>query len=231
MNDQALVIQQPEAEPRQLILLLHGVGGRPQDLQAMAQALAARFPQALIVCLAAPDAAEQGDGRQWFSTRDITDENRPGRVDAAMPALLALIQNWQRQAGLSATETALIGFSQGAIMALASAQLEVTPAKRIVSIAGRCAVLPEALPADVVVHLLHGRADTVIPYAETVRAAHRLRTIGADFRADVFPHIGHEPHPEMVDCAVDWLATHVPRALWKDALSSAPQSQSSSTVH
>jgi phospholipase/carboxylesterase len=57
--------------PRQLIVLLHGVGADGNDLIALAPALAKRLPNAAFV---APDAPEPCDlapfGCQWFSLRD-----------------------------------------------------------------------------------------------------------------------------------------------------------------
>jgi Phospholipase/Carboxylesterase len=57
--------------PRQLIILLHGVGADGNDLIALAPVLAERLPNAAFV---APDAPEPCDlapfGCQWFSLRD-----------------------------------------------------------------------------------------------------------------------------------------------------------------
>jgi phospholipase/carboxylesterase len=57
--------------PRQLVVLLHGVGADGQDLIGLAPMLAERLPHALFV---APDAPQPCDmapyGRQWFSLQD-----------------------------------------------------------------------------------------------------------------------------------------------------------------
>ena len=57
--------------PRQLVVLLHGVGADGQDLIGLAPMLAERLPHALFV---APDAPQPCDmapyRRQWFSLQD-----------------------------------------------------------------------------------------------------------------------------------------------------------------
>lgn len=63
-------------------------------------------------------------GRQWFSVQGITEDNRQARVDAIMPTFIETVRYWQKQSGVGANATALIGFSQGAIMALESIKAE-----------------------------------------------------------------------------------------------------------
>ena len=75
---------------RQLFILLHGVGGTPDSLLPLAEAVRAAFPTAAVLI---PEGFEPfdggGAGRQWFSVRGVTEENRPARVAAALPALAA----------------------------------------------------------------------------------------------------------------------------------------------
>lgn len=212
---QALVLQRP-AQAAQLILLFHGVGSNAQSLAGLGQAYAQTFPQALVVAIDAPYESELAPGgRQWFSVRDVSDENRPQRVAAALPAFEFAVRHWQQQSGVDATGTALVGFSQGAIMALESALRPEPVAARVIAISGRFARLPEQpLHENSTVHLLHGKTDAVVPYRHTIEGAMRLRTLGADFTADVLPFIGHELHPELVALAVEKLQQHIPARLW-----------------
>lgn len=216
MNDpQALVLQRP-AQVAQLILLFHGVGSNARSLAGLGQAYAQAFPQALVVAIDAPYESELvPGGRQWFSVRDVDEDNRPQRVAAALPAFEFAVRHWQQQSGVDAAGTALVGFSQGAIMALESVLRPEPVAARVVAIGGRFARLPEApLHENSTVHLLHGKADTVMPYRHAIEGAMRLKTLGADFTADVLPYIGHELHPELVDLAVEKLQQHIPARLW-----------------
>jgi phospholipase/carboxylesterase len=135
-------------------------------------------------------------------------------VAAALPSFEACVAYWQAQAGVGAAATALVGFSQGAIMALESSVRPDPVAARIIALSGRFAKLPHSpLHEGTSVHLLHGKTDAVIPYSHAIHAAHRLKELGADFTADVLPFIGHEVHPDLMDLAVDKLKHHIPGRL------------------
>jgi phospholipase/carboxylesterase len=212
-----LVIQNPADGAKQLMLLFHGVGATPQDLLPVGERLAKVFPEACIVSVQSPDACDLGRGFQWFSVRDITEENRPARVAAVLSQFVALVQDWQRQTGVGPEATALLGFSQGGIMALEASQLPQHLAGRIVSLAGRFAQLPQAPHALTTLHMLHGKEDGVIHYGYTVTAAQHLVNLGADVTADVLPFVGHTVSDDMLDLLVERLQGHVPKRVWEAA--------------
>lgn len=213
---QALILQQPSPKAAQLILLFHGVGSNAQSLAGLGQAYAQVFPQAMVVAVDAPHPSELAPGgRQWFSVTGVTEENRVERVDAVLPAFEFAVRHWQERSGVGTAGTALVGFSQGAIMALAAALRPEPVAARVIAIAGRFARLPEApLHEGSTLHLLHGKADAVMPYSHAIDGAMRLKALGTDFTADVLPFIGHELHPDLVELAVEKLQQHVPARLW-----------------
>lgn len=188
-----LLIQQPatDGSTEQLFLLFHGVGSNAQDLRGLATALAARHPRAWVVNVQSPDPSDLGQGWQWFSVRGITDDNRPQRVAAALPAFLQAIARWQRRSGVPSGRTTLMGFSQGAIMALAATQQQPAPATRVVAMAGRFATPPLHAPTDIRIHLLHGQADVVVPAQGSVDAHARLQALQADVTLDLIPGLSH----------------------------------------
>jgi phospholipase/carboxylesterase len=193
MHD-ALIIQRPVRQgvgPLELILLFHGVGANAKDLEPLGSFLAQQRPQAWVVSVQAPLATESGRGWQWFSVMGITEANRPGRVVEAMPRFADTVSHWQRAAGANAASTTLIGFSQGAIMALESTQQGPALAGRVVAVAGRFAQTPRLAPAGTVVHLMHGDQDRVMPMALAVDGASALRALGASVTLDAFPGLGH----------------------------------------
>ena len=153
----------------------------------------------------------------------ITEENWLARVAEALPAFQACVAHWQQVAGVGAAATALVGFSQGAIMALESSKSNPTIASRVFALSGRFATLPEVAPTETTIHFLHGKVDAVIPYNHAVSAAHHLRDLGADITAEVLPFVGHEIHPDFIELVITKLSTHVPQRLWAEALKAAPQ--------
>jgi len=121
MKDAHFVVQRPTSPAKQLLLLFHGVGDNPVSMGEIGRWFAPAFPDALIVSIGGVEASGAAPGRQWFSVGNISEENRQQRVDAVMPQFIEVVRYWQQKSGISPLATALIGFSQGAIMALEGA--------------------------------------------------------------------------------------------------------------
>jgi phospholipase/carboxylesterase len=189
MNE-ALVLQSP-AVPRQLFLLFHGVGATPDNLAPLGLRLAGEFPDAAVVSVPGPDHSDLGAGLQWFSVRGVTEANRPQRVAATLDRFVQAVRHWQQRTGVAAEVTTLVGFSQGAIMALAAAESAPPPAARVVSLSGRFSELPQRAPAGVRLHFVHGDADPVIPSSHAQQAARALQALGAAVTMDLVPDLGH----------------------------------------
>jgi phospholipase/carboxylesterase len=215
----SLILQQPPRLPAdQLMLLFHGIGAEPRQMKGLGERLAAAFPNAFIVSVAAPHPCDMGTGRQWFSLRDINEELRVARVRAALPAFESTVRHWQAVSGASIEATALIGFSQGAIMALESTRDREALAGRVISIAGRFARLPERATLSTTLHLFHGKHDAIVEYGHTVAAAERLVALGGDVTADVIPFIGHEVHADIELLLIERLQGYLPQRRWAEAM-------------
>ncbi|NVO05785.1 MAG: esterase [Rhodoferax sp.] len=198
----AIVIQKPTGAAQQLILLFHGVGSNAQDLVPVGQQFAAKFPAALVLSLEGLQPSDFGQGRQWFSVAGVTEENRPGRVAAVMPAFRSLIQQLQKDSGVSAANTTLIGFSQGSIMSLESTQTQPVLAGHVIAIAGRFAAPPTHAVNGISVHLVHGDADQVMSVESSRSAAKQLQALGANVTLDIEPGMGHGINARMLSAAL-----------------------------
>jgi phospholipase/carboxylesterase len=211
VNTHDLIVERPST-PTQLILLFHGVGSNASDLLPLGEAVAPHLPDALIVSVQAPEAA--GRGWQWFSVQGVTEADRPARVAAAMPGLVQTVQRWQQDTGLTSEQTTLVGFSQGAIMALESTQLHTPPAARVVALSGRFAQPPRVTHRWVRTHLVHGEADAVMPVQGAVDALAQLQTLGAAATLDRFSGLGHGIDARVVEAVVRRLNEAAGSSTW-----------------
>ena len=91
-------------------IFLHGVGSTGASLKPFARDLNLQldmhFPDG-------PQSFHVGQGRQWFSVQGVTETNRPARVAEALRAFTEIVESFG-----DPRDSLLIGFSQGAIMAL-----------------------------------------------------------------------------------------------------------------
>lgn len=207
---------------KQLFILLHGVGARPSDLVPLAQKLGETFPGAAFLL---PEGTYPfdggGSGRQWFSTSGVSEENRISRVAEAMPGLHTLVKQAQDRFSVLQSDTALVGFSQGAIMALEFSIVHDGGVGRVLAFSGRFAKLPEKAPELTTLHLLHGENDPVIPVAHARAAFERLMDMNGDATLDLAASVGHELHMALADRAILRLQTCIPLRSWKKALDGA----------
>jgi phospholipase/carboxylesterase len=194
-----------------LVILLHGVGSHGADIAQ----LGGLWQQSLHdTRFAAPDGPEPFGppgfpGRQWFSVQGVTPENRPARVAAARPAFDRILHDIVAAHGLGDDlgRVALVGFSQGAIMALDALASGRWPVGAVVAFSGRLASPPPLAPAlGIPVMLLHGAADPVMPAAESERAAATLAALGVRAECHVFPRLEHGISPEGAAMAGRFLA-------------------------
>lgn len=201
----SIVVQPAPLQPKRLILLFHGVGADANSLLPLGQALTRAFPEAMVVSVEGPHVSDLGRGRQWFSVIGITEQNRPARIEAVMAAFQAVVHHWQEVAQVDAEHTTLVGFSQGAIMALESTQQPETITSRVLALAGRFAVPPRQAAAQTIVHLIHGEQDRVIAPSFSVEAARRLQALGSQASLDLVAGLGHEIDARVVACAIERL--------------------------
>jgi len=138
-----------------------------------------------------------------------------------MPGLHAKVKQAQDRFNVLQSDTALIGFSQGAIMALEFSVVHDGGVGRVLAFSGRFAQLPEKAPALTTLHLLHGENDAVIPVAHAQAAFERLMELDGDATLDLASSVGHEIHAALADRAINRLQTCVPLRSWKKALDSA----------
>ncbi|WP_088279779.1 esterase [Ideonella sp. A 288] len=212
-----------QGHPEQLMILLHGVGSRGLGMAPMAQLLRRDYPQAVLM---APDGFEPfdggGDGRQWFSVAGLSEDNRPARVAAMLPRLADWVRAAQQRSGVGPAATALVGFSQGAIVSLELAGLHDGLAGRVLAFAGRYAVLPTQAPRQTTLHFFHGADDAVIPAAHARAALERLGALQGDATLDIAEGIGHTLDPVLARCALERLRTHIPHRTWAAAMGAVP---------
>jgi len=219
MKHDHFIVQSPEKPAQQLLLLFHGVGDNPVAMGEIGSWFAPIFPQALVVSIGGAEPGGVAPGRQWFSVQDVTEENRQARVDAVMPFFIETVRYWQQQSGVGANATALIGFSQGAIMALESIKAQPGLASRVIAFNGRYASLPQTASTATTVHLIHGGEDRVIELSHAVAAQEALVSAGGDVTLDIVEDLGHAIDDRSMQFALDRLRYTVPKHYFDEALS------------
>lgn len=184
-----------EGEAEQLVVFLHGLGADGSDLIALAPVLARSLPDAAFVSPNAPFPCDMAPfGYQWFSFQSREPADILAGVEAAAPRLEAFLDAELARFGLADSALALVGFSQGAMMALHVAPRRASPCAAVLSYSG-AVVAPERLAAEVrarpPVLLVHGDADEIVPFSNMAAAEAALKAAGLPVSAHRRPGLGH----------------------------------------
>lgn len=172
------------------VILLHGLGADGWDFVPIVAEL--ELPDSLPLRFVFPHAPLRPvtinngyEMRAWF---DITDFSPEGRADATGLAessrRAAAYVDREIQAGITASQVVLAGFSQGGAVAL-DAGLRYP--QRLAGIVALSSYLPFAAAlaagrsvanAELPVLLCHGRADPVVPFSMGIESRDALRSMG-----------------------------------------------------
>ncbi|HET6469742.1 MAG TPA: dienelactone hydrolase family protein [Geminicoccaceae bacterium] len=185
--------------PRQIVVLLHGVGADGNDLIGLAPMLAERLPRAAFF---APDAPYPCDmapyGRQWFSLQDRRPQSMLQGIQRAAPLLDGFLDSLLDRHRLEPEAMGLVAFSQGTMMSLHVAPRRTRQIGAVLGFSG--ALLgPELLQAEVrsrpPVMLIHGDADQVVPVQALQLAVQGLQAAEIPVQWIVRPGLPHSIDP------------------------------------
>jgi phospholipase/carboxylesterase len=180
--------------PRQIVLLLHGYGSNGADLIGMAPHWQKALPGALFLAPNAPQRLGQGTGYQWWPLHGFSPQALAAGATQAAPAINAFIDRKLGQYGLSDADLAIVGFSQGTMMALQIGLRRSSPPASIIGYSGMF-VGTHGLSADAVVKppvlLVHGAADPVVPISALHAARGELERLGIAAATHVCQGLGH----------------------------------------
>jgi phospholipase/carboxylesterase len=192
-----------------LVIMLHGVGSSGNDLSPLANTWKTTLPGAVFVSPNAPAPSSFGSGYQWFSVAGVTEENRGSRIVDARPSFDTVISSIIAENGFAdkLDRVALVGFSQGTIMALDAVASGRWPVGAVVGFSGRLASpLPLQPALKTPILLVHGSADPVIPATETSKAAATLQALGLKVETLSLPSVPHTISAEGAARAGSFLA-------------------------
>jgi phospholipase/carboxylesterase len=187
-------------KPRRLVILLHGLGADGNDLIGLQQYWGRVVPDAEFISPNAPFPCDMAPyGYLWFSVQDRTPEAVLAGVRAAAPSLDGFIDEELQKRGLTESDTALVGFSQGTMMSLYIGLRRAKPLAGILGYSGRL-IAPELLASELrsrpPVLLVHGTHDPLVPFESLAHAEAALKTAGVPVETLACPGIEHSIDPE-----------------------------------
>lgn len=198
-------------KPVYLVVLLHEEGAEGQMVIDRALNWAPDLPKADFLAAEAPFPAP-GGGRQWFPSDAMTPEAIAHGLQTVGPWLDAFLDEMLAARRLPESHLALVGFSQGAMLAL---HVGLRRAAAPAAIVGFGAALPSAdnlaseIRARPPIFLIHGEADEVVPFSAMTETRERLKALGVPARSMRRPGLGHGVDDDGILATGDILTAHL----------------------
>lgn len=200
-----------------LVILLHGYGSNGDDLMGLVPYWRAALPNTVFASPNAPQVCPGAPGGyQWWALTNTSAGGRAAGVRQPAPALNTYIDAQLALYGLPDERLALVGFSQGTMMALHIGPRRARPLAGIVGYSGMLAD-PAELATEVLtrppVLLVHGDADEVLPVASLNQAKLGLEAAAIDVVTHVSPGLGHSIDEPGLRLGMTFLAHRLGRPL------------------
>ena len=195
------------SESHALLVLLHGRGADAHDLLPLADEL--RRDDLLVLAPQAPYALTGpfGVGYAWYDMHDIGDPD-PKTFMPSLSRLREFLDAVIAGYPVDAERVFLLGFSQGAVMSLATA---FTDPRRLAGIVALSGYLPQSISGAeggnldrLPVFIGHGNADPLIPVTEGHRARDVLTAEGADVTYREYS-VAHRIAPDELEDIRTWI--------------------------
>jgi phospholipase/carboxylesterase len=194
----------PAAHAKLAVILLHGRGGSATDILSLAP---------LVSPLDAVTLAPTASGNTWYPYSFLAPfaQNQPG-IDSAHALIEAMLAKLDAD-GVPAASTALVGFSQGACLAVDHALRFPRRYGAIVGLTGGL-IGPLGTPFaangsldGTPVLLAAGDPDPHVPWERVAETARVLKAMGGEVSLERYPGAPHAVLPEQAAKAKALLAT------------------------
>lgn len=190
---------QPNFQPKKMVIMLHGYGSNAKNLLELAQFLA--LPEIIFISVNAVSNWEGGffDSYQWFSLYhqngqkkqlpEIASQIKEANLQLAN-FISAKLKKWQ----LNYADLVLLGFSQGAMMANYQGFTLPQQVAGVLSYSGKI-ILPTLLQQPILhkpkTCLIHGKQDSVLPFENFLEAKKILAELNVAYQDCALDNLDH----------------------------------------
>tara|TARA_B110000263_G_scaffold239454_1_gene241686 strand:+ start:412 stop:1068 length:657 start_codon:yes stop_codon:yes gene_type:complete len=182
-------------KPRQILILCHGYGGDGNDISGLAINWQRFLPDAVFICPNAPEVcAINPQGYQWFDLSSEKEEIILEKSLIAEEKLNIFLDQVLDDTQLEPKNLALVGFSQGCMMAIQVGLKKKEQINCLVGYSGKIINknnLSKNINSRPKIMLMHGENDTIVSPMYLLEAKDYLNNVGIKIKTKIFKDCEH----------------------------------------
>ena len=198
-----------KSNPKNAVILCHGYGGDGNDISILANYWKNFLPDTLFICPDAPEICKVNPaGYQWFDLMDQTDEETLSKSLIAENKLNKFIDEVSNKNKLSFNNIALVGFSQGCMIALQTALKKKDQIKCVIGYSGKILNikhLNQNINSKPEIFLMHGDKDAVVPVNFLLEAKEFFNQNSYKIQTKIFNNCEHRIPTEGSSLGLEFL--------------------------
>jgi len=180
-------------KPQGLIVILHGYGASGDNLISLGYEWQGMLPTLDFVAPNGIYPWEGGmfGGYQWFSLVDWDTKRIEGEMDLIRPKLIEYLNEELSKRGLTFNDLVLVGFSQGAVLALDLGLHGKEKPAGVIAYSGGYVSSKDIRDATVPILLIHGAEDEVLASENSLVAHTTLQNAGVVSQLHILDNLEH----------------------------------------
>ncbi len=198
-----------KSKPKQAIILCHGYGGDGKDISTLAIHWQRFLPDAIFLCPNAPEVcAINPQGFQWFDLQSDKNEKILENSLLAEKKLDIFLDQITDKHILKYENLALVGFSQGSMMAIQVSLKKKEKINCVIGYSGKIInqkYLSKNINSKPKMFLMHGANDTIVPPTNLLEAKEYLNNHGLKVKTKLFKNCEHSIPVEGTSLGLEFL--------------------------
>ncbi len=183
-------------KPQQAIVLCHGYGGNGQDISNLAINWQRFLPETIFLCPNAPEICTVNpQGYQWFDLSSDKEELILEKSLAAEAKLNTFLDQVLNNFQLIPNKLALVGFSQGSMIAVQVAIKKKEQINCLIGYSGKVINqkhLSDNIKSKPKTLLMHGANDTIVPPTHLLEAKEYFDNHRIKIKTKLFKNCEHK---------------------------------------
>ncbi len=205
-----LINPSSNSSPKSIVILCHGYGGDGKDISVLANYWKNFLPETLFACPDAPEECRVNPaGFQWFDLMEQTEDEILSKSLLAEEKLNLFINEIINKNKIGNNKIALVGFSQGCMIALQTALKRKDEAiKCLIGYSGKVlnkGHLGKNINSRPEIYLMHGDIDAVVPVDSFLESKYFFKEHKYEISTKIFEKCEHRIPTEGLSIGLEFL--------------------------